>query len=152
MSFNSVGLARQRSESAEFPSAKRTRPSQHKSVDEWAASLGQVGLSALTVDSPTESVEAAGSSLPTPASTPPHGATLAALAEASVQGASSGDKSGIMAKVLARAATLNAQGAFEPAHVEVPKGRAARPAEEADKDRFVAGLVGKQLTRLSSRG
>jgi hypothetical protein len=142
-SVSSVGLSRQRSASAEFPSAKRTRPSQHKSVDEWAASLGQAELSGLIVESPTEFVEGAGSSLPTPASTPPHVATQPASAEASAQGSSTGPKSAMMAKVLARAATLNAQGAFEPAPAEAAKVRAARPAEEADKDRFVAGLVGE---------
>lgn len=141
-SVSSVGLSRQRSASAEFPSAKRTRPSQHKSVDEWAASLGQAELSGLTVESPTEFVEA-GSSLPTPASTPPHVATQPASAEAPAQGSSTGPKSAMTAKVLARAATLNAQGAFEPAQAEAPKARAARPAEEADKDRFVAGLIGE---------
>ncbi len=142
-SLSSVGLSRQRSESAEFPSAKRTRPSQHQSVDEWAASLGQAELSGLTVDSPTQFVARAGSSLPTPECTPPHGAALAANGEGSTQECSSAAKSEMMAKVLARAATLNAQGAFEPAQADDSKARQARSAEEGGKDRLVAGLVGE---------
>lgn len=140
-SINSVGLSRQRSASAEFPLAKRTRPSQHQSVNEWAASLGQAELSGLTVHSPIQ-IDAVRSSLPTPASTPPH------LAATGARGAVGGAtvESVTMAKVLARAAALNAQGAFAPVATEVATTTCPRSHDEAEKDRVVTGLVGKHRT------
>jgi len=148
-SIISVGLSRQRSDSAEFPTAKRTRSSQHKSVDEWAASLGQAELSGMTVDDSPDQLNELGhtaqSSLPTPASTPPHLATLAAGLDVSAQEPSSSCKTATVTNALDRATKLSAEGAFGPAEsgVEAPKARSVRSADEADKDRFVAGLVGK---------
>lgn len=142
LSVSSAGLARQRSESAEFPVAKRTRPSQHQSVDEWAASLGQAELSGLTVDSPAQT-ETVGSSLPTPTSTPPYLATAPAASKSTAQADESALRTVTVGEALAHAENHKTQGAFGPAPAETAKQQHVRPVEEADKDRFVAGLVGE---------
>lgn len=155
-SLHSVVLARSRSTSAEgqLPEPKRTRASDDATVNEWVATLN---LTADAVESPSgyesdspHRRHSPHAELPTPATTPPspHCASFSPEHPAPASSAT------LKARLLARAATLQAQGAFnvqpaqaeprqQPAPVDQARASSSEAAAAGCKDQLVQGLVGE---------